>query len=152
MTIRKCCRTPYILLEVFSNSAFYVALPDDPVTQTTQPTNTEESNDDLEDQVSFWRFLSLSKAKAGSEEPRSEKSTKTSLLYHIMNSPVEEEQENMRSDFIRSYFRSRSALGTYSERITPFTFMCIIVAVIVVVLVVIFVVYLVYCSMVICEV
>lgn len=152
MTIRKYCRTLYTLLEVFSSSAFYVALPDDPVTQTAQPTNSEESHDDLEDQVSFWRFLSLSKAKAGSEKPPSEKSTKTSLLYHIMNSPVEEEQENIRSDFIRSYFRSRNALGTYTERITPFAFTCIIVAVIVVVLVVIFIVYLVYCFMVICEV
>ncbi|CBK25411.2 uncharacterized protein [Blastocystis hominis] len=48
----------------------------------------------------------------------------------------------MRSDFIRSYFRSRNSLGTYTERITPFAYMCIIVAVIVVVLVVIFVAYL----------
>ena len=152
MIIRKYCRTPYILLEVFSNSAFYIALPDEPVTQTAQPINTEESNDDLEDPVSFWRYLSLSKAKTGSEKPPSEKSTKTSLLYHIMNSPVEEEQENMRSDFIRSYFRSRNALGTYTERMTPFTFMCIIAVVIVVVLVVIFIVYLVYCFLLICEV
>ena len=142
---RKYYRTLYIPLEVFFSCAFNIALPDDSVTQTAQPSNTEESNDDLEDEVSFWRFLSLSKPKAGSEKPQSEKSTKTSLLYHIMNSPVDEEQENMRSDFIRSYFRSRNSLGTYTERITPFAYMCIIVAVIVVVLVVIFVAYLMYC-------
>ena len=70
---RKYYRTLYIPLEVFFSCAFNIALPDDSVTQTAQPSNTEESNDDLEDEVSFWRFLSLSKPKAGSEKPQSEK-------------------------------------------------------------------------------
>lgn len=88
------------------------------------------------------KFLRFPKTKVENEKSAVEKSTKTSLLYHIMNSPVEEEQENMRSDYIRSFFRSRNALGTYSERLTPFTFMCIILVLIVVVLVILFTVYL----------
>lgn len=141
---RKYYLIPCVLLGVLLLSVFYVALADESVTHTTTPKSTEESGDDAEDQGGFWQFWSHPNAKAETKKPSSEKSTKTSLLYHILNSPVDEEQENMRSDFIRSYFRSRNALGTYTERLTPFAFMCIIIAVIVVVLVVVFTAYFVY--------